>query len=174
MQYLSALDKPKKLYEMLYGTQMPRKVEAFIAIYCKAYECNPDDAAITRHILDAHLVHRLEAVPTRFNDLIKAVYKEIKTDIINSSGINAQQQYDRYIAEFNQGAMEIVEKVAQAANRKAPERYKLIITLAYTALTVTILTALLAMKHDFNELHIVGALVFVGMISFVGGIHAKE
>lgn len=174
MQYLTDLDKPKKLYAMLYGSEMPRNVEAFIAMYCQAYDCHPDDAAMTRHILDAHLVHRLEGVPTRFSDQVNKAYVDIKADIINTANNSAKLQYDQYIAEFKQGAMDIVEKVAKAANRKAPERYKLMITLAYTAFTVTVLTALLAMKYTFNERHIVGAILLVGILSFFGGMHAKE
>lgn len=174
MQYLTALDKPKKLYAMLYGAEMPRNVEAFIAMYCQAYDCNPDDAAMTRHILDAHLVHRLEGIPSRFSEQVNTAYSEIKADIIGLANINAQKQYDEYIFEFKQGAMDIVEKVAKAANRKAPEHFKLKMTLAYTALAVTVLTALLAMKYDFNALHIVGALLLVGILTFFGGMHARE
>lgn len=174
MDYLSAFEKPKKLYALLYGSEMPRNVEAFIAMYCQAYDCNPDDAAMTRHILDAHLVHRIEGIPSRFSEQVNMAYMEIKADIINSANINARQQYDQYIAEFKQGAIDIVEKVAKAANRRAPKRYKLMITLAYTALTVTVLAALLAMKSDFNERHVVGAILLVGILSFFGGMHAKE
>lgn len=159
---------------MLYGVDMPRNVEAFIAIYCKAYDCNPDDAAMTRHILDAHLVHRLEGIPARFSKQVNTEYVNIKADIINSAKINAQQQYDRHISEFKHGALEIVEMVAKAANRKAPDRYKLMITLAYTLLTVTILTAILAMRYDYNERHIVGAIVLVGVISFFSGMYIRE
>ncbi|MBK5275614.1 MAG: hypothetical protein JJE30_11250 [Desulfuromonadales bacterium] len=174
MQYLTALDKPKKLYAMLYGSEMPRNVEAFVAIYCKAYECNPDDAAITRHVLDAHLVHRLEGIPGRFSKQVNKAYEEIKADIIKTANDNAKLQYDQYIADFNKSAVDIVEKVAKAANRRAPERYKLMITLAYTVLTVTVLTAMLAIRYDFNERHIVGAILLVGILSFFGGMHAKE
>ncbi len=70
--------------------------------------------------------------------------------------------------------MDVVEKVAKAANRRAPERYKLLITLAYTALTVTVLTALLAMRYGYDESHIVGTLLIVGILSFVGGMYVKE
>ncbi len=174
MEYLTALDKPKKLYAMLYGSEMPRNVETFVAMYCKAYDCNPDDTAITRHILDAHLVHRLEGVPARFSEQVNKAYVDIKADIIKTANDNARQQYDRYITEFKQGAMDIVEQVAKAANRKAPERYKIIITLVYTALTVTILSAMLAMKYEYNEVHIVGAIILVGVITFCGGMYAKE
>lgn len=174
MDYLTAIEKPKKLYEMLYGSKMPRNVEAFVAMYCKAYDCNADDAAVTRHILDAHLVHRLEEVPAKFNEQVNTVYMEIKADIIKIAKINAQQQYDRYIEEFKLGAMVVVEKVAKAASRRAPDRYKLMITLAYTALMITVLTAILAMKYDFNERHIVGAFILLGLLSFIGGMYAKE
>lgn len=174
MQYLTAFDKPKKLYAMLYGVEMPRNVEAFIAMYCQAYDCHPDDAAITRHLLDAHLVHRLEGIPGRFGEQLNERYTEIKADIIKTANDNARQQYDQYIAEFNKGAMDIVEKVAKAANRKAPERYKLLITLAYIALAVTVLTAMLAMRYGYDESHIVGAILLVGVISFFGGMYAKE
>ncbi|MDD2321235.1 MAG: hypothetical protein PHO83_14420 [Geobacteraceae bacterium] len=174
MQYLRALDKPKKLYAMLYGSEMPRGVEAFIAMYCQAYDCNPDDAAMTRHILDAHLVHRLEGIPSRFSEQVNTAYSEIKADIIGTANINAREQYDQFDFEFRQSAMDIVEKVAKAANRKAPERFKLLITVAYTVLTVTVLTAILAMRYGFNELHIVGVIILVGILSFFGGMHAKE
>lgn len=174
MQYLTAIEKPKKLYAMLYGTEMPRNIEAFIAMYCQAYDCQPDDAAMTRHILDAHLVHRLEGIPTRFSDQVNKAYVDIKADIINTANNSAKMQYDYYIVEFKQGAMDIVEKVAKTANRKAPERYKLMITLAYTALTLTILTALLAMRYGYEESHIVGTLLLVGVISFLGGMYSKE
>lgn len=174
MQYLTALDKPKKLYAMLYGSEMPRNVEAFIAMYCQAYDCNPDDAAMTRHLLDAHLVNRLEGIPAKFSVQVNAAYSGIKTDIIETANDNAMQQYDQYIAEFKRGAMDVVDKVAKAANRRAPERYKLLVTFAYTALTVTILTAMLAMNHGYNEKHIVAALLLVGAISFFGGMYAKE
>lgn len=174
MQYLTALDKPKKLYAMLYGSEMPRNVEAFIAMYCKAYDCNPDDAAMTRHILDAHLVHRLEGIPSKFSEQVNTAYSEIKADIIETANINAKQQYDQYILEFKQAAMDIVEKVAKAANMKAPEHFKLKITLIYTVLTVTVLSALLAMRYGFNERNVVGAILLVGILSFFGGMHAKE
>jgi len=174
VEYLTALDKPKKLYAMLYGSEMPRNVEAFIAMYCQAYDCHPDDSAMTRHILDAHLVHRLEGIPARFSKQINKEYVDIKADIINSAMINAQQQYDRHIAEFKQGALDVVEKVAKAANRRAPERYKLLITLGYAGLTVTVLSAFLAMKFGYNEFHIVGGLLIIGLISFYGGTRARE
>jgi hypothetical protein len=174
MQYLTEIDKPKKLYALLYGTEMPRKVEAFIAMYCQAYDCKPDDAAIIRHILDAHLIHRMEIVPVTFNEQVKKMYLVIKADILKAANDNAQQQYDQYLSEFKESAISIVGQVAKAANRKAPERYKLLVTLAYTALTVTILSAMLAMKYDYNEMHMVGSLLFVGVIAFFGGMYAKE
>lgn len=174
MQYLKAIEKPKKLYAMLYGTEMPRNVETFIAMYCKAYDCNPDDAAMTRHILDAHLVHRLETLPASFNEEMSEVYDGIKDDIINIAKISAQQQYDNYIREFKQGAKEVLEDVARAANRKAPDRYKLMTTMAYTVLMAVVVTALLAMRYGFRELHIAGAMALIAVMSFVGGMYAKE
>jgi len=174
MQYLELVEKPKKLYSMLYGTEMPRNVEAFIAMYCQAYDCNPDDAAVTRHLLDAHLVHRLEGIPVMFNEQVGKTYEEVKAKIIESAGVNAEQQYGHYIREFKQGAMQVVEDVARAANRKAPDRYKLMITLVYTVLMTAVLTALLAMRYGFRELHIIGAMALVAVISLVGGMYVKE
>lgn len=164
MEYLSAIEKPKKLYRMLYGAEMPRTVEQFIAMYCKAYDCNPDDAAITRHIVDAHLINRLENIPDKFDaqiikltqhlESIPSKYDEqmlktsavIKNDVIKAANGHAQKQYDEHLRVFTGTCITEIEKVAKAAQKQAPERYKLKLTWAYSAIATVIAAAIIGEK----------------------------